>query len=107
MTRPTYAIAHGNAAVQAARIIAGMAASRDGRTTVAAQQCGEPDELDKALAKHNPRFVVANARRLLARKHKHRPNWAIVMGLYGLGSTYARWLCERYGIDADATTVTP
>jgi len=42
MTNPTYMIAHGNTAVQAARIIAGVAAGKEvDRPTVAAQQCGD------------------------------------------------------------------
>ncbi|MBY3263851.1 hypothetical protein HFO15_19690 [Rhizobium laguerreae] len=62
-----------------------------------------PDELDQALAKYHPGYVLANTRRLLARKHMKRPNWVIVMDIYGLGSTYAHWLCQRYGIDPYAT----
>lgn len=69
---------------------------------VAQQQGG--DELDQALAKHGPRYVLTNARRLLARKHKKDANWVLAMNIYSLGSTYARWLCQRYGLDPDATT---
>jgi hypothetical protein len=29
------------------------------------------------------------------------PRWVAVMGVFGLGSTYARQLCERFSLDPD------
>lgn len=51
MTQPTYAIAHGNTAVQAARIVAEVAAGRDAeqRPTVAWQQCGDLQAGDEVM----------------------------------------------------------
>ena len=36
-------------------------------------------------------------------KYKASPKWAAVMDTFGLGSTYARQLCWRFGVDPDET----
>jgi hypothetical protein len=36
-------------------------------------------------------------------KYKASPRWAAVMDTFGLGSTYARQLCHRFGLDPNET----
>lgn len=53
------------------------------------------------------RTVLANARRICAQRYKRQPNWVLAMEAFGLGSTWARALCQRIGIDPDARTMEP
>jgi len=39
--------------------------------------------------------------RLGGKARQGRPRWTCVMDLFGLGSTYARQLCRKYGVDPD------
>lgn len=63
----------------------------------------EDERLDAAMAKRSPGSVIAAARRLASRTYKSRPNWAMAMELYGVGSTFGHMICYRAGIDPDAT----
>jgi hypothetical protein len=55
----------------------------------------------------NPRVTMKNARRMATREFKRKPNWALAMELFGLGSTSAREFCGLYGIAPDATDIEP
>ena len=50
-------------------------------------------------------IVMANARRICKRRYQRVPNWSLAMEAFGLGSTWARALCERIGIDPDGRTM--
>lgn len=67
----------------------------------------EAERMQAAFDRITHRRIMTAARRLSARTHRRLPNWSFAMDLFGLGSTYAWALCERMGIDPDATTLTP
>ena len=47
--------------------------------------------------------LVGRAIRSARRRHGRvkQPLWASVVDMFGLGSTYAKQLCQRYGLDPD------
>lgn len=45
--------------------------------------------------------AVTSCRGRQYRKGDKHPRWTAVMDTFGLGSTYARELCQRYGLDPD------
>lgn len=70
MAQPTYLIAHGSKAVQAARIIAAV-----NRPTVAPQQCGDEKLLmDIAILMHNWRCGRYNGDYVLSRLSQMFPS---------------------------------
>lgn len=64
---------------------------------------------DRAPTIDNPQVlewvVLANARRICKRDYQRLPNWALAMDIFGLGSTWARALCQRVGVDPDGRTM--
>ena len=50
-------------------------------------------------------YLLANARRIAARKYAHQPNWVLAMDLFATGSNSARQICTDAGIDPYATKV--
>lgn len=47
------------------------------------------------------RRAVANCRARDARKGQKHQRWVAVMSTFALGSTYAKQLCRRFGLDPD------
>ena len=47
------------------------------------------------------RRAVENARDISKRKGYKHPRWVAVMGAFSLGSTFARQLCRRFGLNPD------
>lgn len=59
-------------------------------------------DLDRLMDPHF-RCAIINARRISGTKFKKAANWVLAMEVLGLGSTYAWFLCERHGLDPEAT----
>lgn len=68
-----------------------------GHDTEAARMAAKLDNL-------SPRIILSNARRI-STGYTRKPNWILAMFLFGLGSTYARALCVREGIDPDSNGI--
>ncbi len=49
------------------------------------------------------RSSLYNARRIAKGEFKRKPNWAMAMELWAVGSTYAREYCRIAQVDPDAT----
>lgn len=56
------------------------------------------------MAADRTRIILANARRISARRWRGSPNWVIASEVFGLGSTYAHMLCRRIGVDPHGKT---
>lgn len=56
-----------------------------------ASECGDTDDglVERAVRNATPT--------------KHRPRWASVMRVFGVGSTSAQNLCRRFNLDPDET----
>ena len=51
-------------------------------------------------------YLISNTRNRVARSfYRDKPNWVLVMDMFGVGSTMAIGYCRDSGIDPDATTV--
>lgn len=62
------------------------------------------ERFDQTMRSKTPRQILASVRRLMPRNKK--PNWALAMDVFCVGSTYGHWICAEAGIDPDATTLT-
>lgn len=71
----------------------------------APEQSGEA-RCDVGHAHFTPFYLLANARRIVSREYSRKPNWALAMDLFAVGSTTANRICREAGIDPDGTTVT-
>jgi hypothetical protein len=47
------------------------------------------------------KIVLNNVRRLMKGRVRNRPNWALVMEIFGVGSTTAVTNCRMAGIDPE------
>lgn len=63
--------------------------------------CREPDAEQERF---HARVLVNNARKIATYKHRSERNWFFVMLLFGVGSTRAVELCQKWGIDPNDTT---
>ena len=55
----------------------------------------------ESMTRDDIHYLLSNARTVVGRKHLTRPWWALAMDLFGVGSTFARELCQRGDIDPD------
>lgn len=52
------------------------------------------------------RVMIGGVRQICNRESKRKPNWVLAMSIFGVGSTYARRICARAGINPDALVAT-
>lgn len=67
---------------------------------------GTPEAPQKLAHGHrDDYFLMANARRIAARRFSTTPNWAFAAELFATGSTSAHQICQDAGIDPDSATI--